>query len=124
MRRKTAATGAATDLRLITSKPQPDTLDKESAALSSLLELGMSYKRQLCRDSVGDERATETVRFKVILPGSDNPLGEHIARKRLREFLEGRLGSPLSEAIGDGERLASALFEAEDERLIQIKHVK
>lgn len=125
MRRISRQSNAAPDLRLVSSKPDPEPLSKEGEALCAILERTVSYERLLCRDSVGGERPSERVRFKVSLCLADrNPLSEHIARKKLHSFLVERLGAPLSGFGTDDERLIEALHEAEDARLVRLKHVR
>ncbi len=125
MRRISRQSNAAPDLRLVSSMPETEPLSKETEALCAILDRTVSYERLLCRDSVGGERPSETIRFKVSLSIADrNPLSEHIARKRLHAFLVQNLGAPLSEFGTQGERLISALQEAEDAHLIHLKRVR
>lgn len=122
MRRKSVQGNAAPDLRLVVNKPEPEHITKEDEALSAILERAVTYQRYLSRDSVGGERASETIRMKVTLSGADNPLSAHIARKKLLAFLTQHMGCPLAGA--DNERLVDALFAAEDARLIHLKQVR
>lgn len=124
MRRINSRSSAAPDLRLVSSKPEPEPISKETEALSDILDRTVSYDRSLCRDSVGGERPIETVRFKVSLMCGDNPLSSHIARKKLLSFLTEYLGAPLSGFGTHDERLVEALHEAEEAHLIRLKQVR
>jgi hypothetical protein len=124
MRRKSVQSNVAADLRLIVSKPEPEHISKENEALSAILDRAVTYERYLSRDSVGGERMRETVKLKVTLRHENNPLSEHIARQKLLAFLTEYMGCTLAEAGTSGDRIAEALYAAEDKNLISVKMVR
>jgi hypothetical protein len=115
MRMKSSLAEKLPPLRLIVSKPAPEPLSRESEALGKLLEDGVSYERQLCRDSVGSERMSETVGFRV---------EARCGRDELLSFLRARLGCPLSTVGNHGDRIMNAVDEAEEAGLVRLKEIK
>ncbi|MEW6035282.1 MAG: hypothetical protein AB1529_01600 [Candidatus Micrarchaeota archaeon] len=119
MRARTSSASGSASLKVLVTKPEPDYIaHADSQVLSALLEKGFSYERQLCRDSMGGERPTETVRFSVSLRAG-------VGRMDLYLFISRNLdGTRLQDVGTHGERICAIMEGAEGERLVEIQHLK
>ncbi len=123
MMRKAANATTLKDPKLSLVKPPPEPLITDAQALDRILSEGVSYVRELARDCLGGERATETVRFKVTLTLNNPSFGGQLFKSVLIHFLNERLGKPLSTVDRGSEELIEALQEADDRRYLHLKRV-
>lgn len=110
--------GNAVQLKLVSPKPEPDLIPRDSEAVDRILESGFSYVRYLSIDCVGGERASERKRFSVSLMNG-------VSKTELYLFLRSVLGTiPLSEALERENGICGALMDAQDKGLIRLREIK
>lgn len=118
MRRKTTIPQHEISLRLIITKPAPDTVSRDTDVLTTILERGYSFDKYLSIDSIGAERPKETVKFRV-------ELTRGVSKLELYYFIRQRLcGKTLQELGTHSEDLASIMEAAEDANMISLTHVR